>query len=230
MFMNRICSRVTGSDIPVSGVNDTSAKLRLSAFPRTGILCAVLLSSSACERSLPEDALSQEVDRSTIIERSYEARIGTAFDAADSPPIIGVTANEIELPAEGGDSIWGALGVTAENEVWVGISGSGSKGGQLLTLTAVDNMARSRGSVVDQRSAGQSPEANQSQTKIHSRIREADDGFVYFTSMDETGESWRDNRLPKYGGRLWRLKPGQEPWEQVMTAPEALIALETTGR
>jgi hypothetical protein len=188
------------------------------------------LSSSACEQSSPGGAQSQGIDLPTVIERSYEARIGTAFDTADSPPITGVAATEVELPAEGGDSIWGALGVTAETDVWVGISGSGSKGGQLLSLTAVDNVARSRGSVVDQRSPDQSPEANQNQKKIHSRIREADDGFVYFTSMDETGESWPDNRLPQYGGRLWRLRPGQEAWEQVMTTPEALIALETTGR
>ncbi|MDB4543022.1 hypothetical protein N9241_02145 [bacterium] len=204
--------------------------MRLSTFPRTGILCAVLLGSSACEQSLPEGASSQVIDTPTIIERSYEARIGTAFDTPDSPPITGVVATEIELPAEGGDSIWGALGVTAETNVWAGISGSGSKGGQLLSLKAVDNVARSRGSVADQRIPDQSPEANQTQSKIHSRIREADDGFVYFTSMDETNESWRDKQLPQYGGRLWRLKPGQKAWEQVMTTPEALIALETTGR
>lgn len=203
--------------------------MRLSKF-RTGILCAALLSSSACEQSSPGGAVAQTIDPATIIERSYEARLGTAFDATDSPPITGVIATEVELPAEGGDSIWGALGVTAEDNVWVGISGSGSRGGQLMSLKANDNVARSRGSVVDQRSPDQSPEANQNQTKIHSRIREADDGFVYFTSMDETGESWSDNRLPQYGGRLWRLKPGQEAWEQVITAPEALIALETTGR
>jgi hypothetical protein len=154
--------------------------LRLSTFPRTGILCVVLLSSSACEQSSPGGAQSQGIDLPTVIERSYEARIGTAFDTADSPPITGVAATEVELPAEGGDSIWGALGVTGETDVWVGISGSGSgsKGGQLLSLTAVDNVARSRGSVVDQRSPDQSPEANQNQKKIHSRIREADDGFV----------------------------------------------------
>jgi hypothetical protein len=188
------------------------------------------LGLSACEQSSPQGAPSRGIDPPYISQRSYEARIGTAFDAADSPPIIGVTANEIELPAEGGDSIWGALGVTTTTDVWVGISGSGSKGGQLLSLTAVDNVARSRGSAVDQRSPGQSQEANQHQNKIHSRIREADDGFVYFTSMNETGESWRDNRLPQYGGRLWRLQPEKKAWEQVMTTPEALIALETTGR
>jgi hypothetical protein len=202
--------------------------LRLSKF-RTGILCAVLLSAGGCGQSSP-GAPPQTTDPPIILERSYEARLGTAFDAPDSPPIIGVVATEVELPAEGGDSIWGALGITAGTEVWVAISGSGSRGAQLVSLTADDNVVHSRGSVVDQPSPGQSTAANLSQKKIHSRIRQADDGFVYFTSMDETGESWPDNRLPLYGGRLWRLKHGQAAWEQVTTAPEALIALETTGR
>lgn len=141
-----------------------------------------------------------------------------------------MVATEIELPSDGGNSIWGALGVTAESGVWVGISGSSSKGGQLLSLKAVDTAAHSHGSVVDQRDSDESTEALQYQGKIHSRIREADDGFVYFTSMNETNESWRDNRLPQYGGRLWRLKPGQKAWEHVMSTPEALVALETTRR
>ena len=141
-----------------------------------------------------------------------------------------MVATEIELPSDGGNSIWGALGVTAESGVWVGISGSSSKGGQLLSLKAVDTAAHSHGSVVDQRDSDESTEALQYQGKIHSRIREADDGFVYFTSMDETNESWRDKQLPQYGGRLWRLRPAEQTWEQVMTTPEALIALETTGR
>ena len=68
------------------------------------------------------------------------------------------------------------------------------------------------------------------QAKIHSHIQQADDGYVYFASMDETGESWRQQRLPQWGSHLWRIDPASGAWEHVLSAPEGLIAVNAVGR
>lgn len=65
--------------------------------------------------------------------------------------------------------------------------------------------------------------------KIHSKIVQAADGLLYFASMDEQGESDRTGRLPDWGSHLWRLRPGDERWEHLFSAPEALIAVAAAG-
>ena len=69
--------------------------------------------------------------------------------------------------------------------------------------------------------------ASQSQGKIHSQIVAANDGYLYFSSFDEAGET--DVRLPDYGGHLWRLNTQSGQWEHLLATPEALIAVNTDG-
>jgi hypothetical protein len=47
--------------------------------------------------------------------------------------------------------------------------------------------------------------AGDKQMKIHSRIVQMPDGYVYFASMDETGEQDDGSKLPTWGGHLWRM-------------------------
>jgi hypothetical protein len=61
--------------------------------------------------------------------------------------------------------------------------------------------------------------------KIHSKIVQGDDGNLYFTSMDEAGETTDGSRLPTWGGHLWRLRLPDYSWEHLLATPEALIAV-----
>lgn len=83
----------------------------------------------------------------------------------------------------------------------------------------LDNLSRSGRSV-----------AGVSQVKIHSKIWQADDGYLYFTSSDEEGEKEDGSQLPQWGSHLWRIDPIGGRWEHLMTAPEGLITAACSGR
>ncbi|MEM8670819.1 MAG: hypothetical protein AAGG48_25045 [Planctomycetota bacterium] len=70
------------------------------------------------------------------------------------------------------------------------------------------------------------------QAKIHSKPVQSDDGYIYFTSMDERGEKPDGSTLPIWGSHLWRLDPMAEEvyWEHVRAFPDALIATNCTGK
>src|SRR5207244_299265 len=69
---------------------------------------------------------------------------------------------------------------------------------------------------------------HETQMKIHSRIVQASDGFLYFSSMDESGEADDGSKLPTWGRHLWRRGPSGV-WEHLAATPEALIAVATGG-
>jgi hypothetical protein len=66
--------------------------------------------------------------------------------------------------------------------------------------------------------------------KIHSRIVRADDGYLYFASMDEQGERSDGSRLPTWGSHLWRLRPEEPRWEHLLHVPYGLVAAAGAGR
>jgi hypothetical protein len=66
------------------------------------------------------------------------------------------------------------------------------------------------------------------QNKLHSKFYQANDGYIYFSSFDEGGESEGVN--PTWGGNLWRKKPHDINWEHLLATEEALVAVNTNGR
>jgi hypothetical protein len=66
--------------------------------------------------------------------------------------------------------------------------------------------------------------------KIHSKIYQAADGRVYFSSQDEHDEAGDGSRNALYGGRIFALEPTTNIWECIHTSPEGLIALSARGR
>ena len=69
------------------------------------------------------------------------------------------------------------------------------------------------------------------QMKIHSKPVQANDGFLYFASMDEYGEKEDGTRLPFYGSNLWRIRANvskniiaETEWEHLLALPEGIIA------
>ena len=65
------------------------------------------------------------------------------------------------------------------------------------------------------------------QVKLHSRIVEAADGLLYFSTFDEAGEDQHSMSLPRWGGHLWRMQPADGQWEHLLSTKEALIAVKT---
>ena len=87
-----------------------------------------------------------------------------------------------------------------------------------------------RGSVVDQLAAAGLRQEGEGQVKIHSKIIPANDGWLYFTSMDEDGEDASANVLPRWGGHLWRVEPRTNQWQHLIATREALVAAAGVGR
>ena len=202
-----------------------------------GIAGVLIITASGCDSNTPSGRTATDQRSIPLLfndERTFHDRVGTNFpvvDAGESKAVSGqcCKVDVIELQATGsGDAIWGSLGVLDDGSIWVGVSGAGDTAGQIVEIPADSLTAHHIGSVSEQTTAA-GENLNQ-QKKVHSRIRRAADGKVYFSSMNESGESWRDNRLPEFGSYIWSTSEPNNRWSEVIKAPEAIIALETTGR
>ncbi|MBI1336130.1 MAG: hypothetical protein GC164_04110 [Phycisphaera sp.] len=127
-------------------------------------------------------------------------------------------------------AIWGSLGHDDKGHIYFGVSMHSSGSARLYEYRPETDEIVPHGDVVsalDNTGVRTAQDFGISQMKIHSRIVQANDGHMYFTSMDEEGEDDATQTLPKWGSHLWRLTlPGCE-WEHVARADEALIALGT---
>ncbi|MCG8585204.1 MAG: hypothetical protein MI757_10870 [Pirellulales bacterium] len=140
---------------------------------------------------------------------------------------------EIAVPEFlGGYAIWGATGRDDEGNIWFGVSSDHRDlpSARLFRYDLAADVVTDMGDAVGRlRTAGVHRDG-ESQMKIHSKIVQADDGYLYFASMDETGEKEKPLVYPTWGGHLWRMAAGSDEWEHLLTTKEALIAVSTTGR
>lgn len=128
-------------------------------------------------------------------------------------------------------AIWGATGRDDAGRIYIGVScypGPGSSAALLRVnqgggATVIGNVLAEQRRTIDALPA-------EGQNKIHSKICQADDGYIYFASLDEQGEKSDGSVGPTWGGHLWRQKPDESNWEHVLAAPEGLIAVATAGR
>lgn len=136
----------------------------------------------------------------------------------------------INLPRfPGANAVWGATGSDARGGIWAGISAVG--GGNSAHLVEFDpKISRifDRGDVLGELAKLGPRPGEESQNRLHSRMVQAADGWLYFASTDEVDES--DTSPPRWGSHLWRLRPGVGRWEHVLAVPEGLIALAGAGR
>lgn len=58
----------------------------------------------------------------------------------------------------------------------------------------------------------------------------AADGWLYFASTDEEGESPLGDVPPRWGGHLWRIHPDRHVWQHLLATPEGLVAVSGAGR
>lgn len=161
--------------------------------------------------------------------RSFEQQVGTRYHPVqpqNNPALTEVTAHWFE----GASSIWGATGRDDDGHIWLGVSGNKVNPAHLVEFDPDLNRFIDHGDPVSAlRKAGIYREGEE-QNKIHSKIIQMDDGWLYFSSMDETGEQEDGSRLPKWGSHFWRFKPSIDEWEHLFSAPEGLIAVSGVGR
>ena len=135
-------------------------------------------------------------------------------------------------PFPGAHALWGSTGQDSRGHIWFGVTAEGNAvpSAHLFEYDPEAGRIFDRGNVVDQLKAAGLLRPEERQAKIHSRIVQGPENYLYFASMDEEGESSNGSRLPTWGGHLWRLKLDTNRWEHLLAAPEALIAVAGSDR
>ncbi len=165
-----------------------------------------------------------------------EHRLGTHFEIDLERFLKPPRLSEVELPDRpGAHSIWGSTGRDHLGRIYFGVSSYGidNPSAYLLRLDTTTDTIVSLGDVngkLDELGVRTTKESPETQVKIHSKICQASDGKLYFSSQDEQDELGDGSRNPKFGGRLLRIDPKTDKWESLLSTPEALIALATNGR
>jgi len=166
------------------------------------------------------------------IDRTLAQRTGSYFTPAPPDPFQAPSVTEIPIPGfPGGDAIWGATGRDDRGHIWFGVTEkAGSHSARLFEYAPESGQVNNRGSVVDHLWKAGLSHIGEGQIKIHSKIIPADDGYLYFASLDEEGENADGSKLPTWGSHLWRVHPATHRWEHLFGAPEGLIAVSGTGQ
>ena len=160
------------------------------------------------------------------------ARSGSVFLPPPDSAFAAPTVRELPLPAvAGGASVWGATGRDRRGRIYAAVSVHDTGASpHLFEFDPASGQWRDRGNPRDELRRLGLLRDGESQVKLHSRIVQAADGYLYFASFDEDGEDQRSHTRPRWGGHLWRMHPEREGWEHLLATPDALIAVATTGR
>ncbi len=162
---------------------------------------------------------------------SYAELTGSSFAPPAGDPLRSPEVRQLKLPPiPHASSVWGATGRDARGRIWVGVSSwSGEVGAHLLQYDPDTDEWYDRGAVLEQLRAAGVYRAGESQTKIHSKIVPAEDGWLYFASTDEEGEV-EGSVPPRWGAHLWRIHPDSYQWQHLAAVPEGLVAVSGVGR
>jgi hypothetical protein len=137
----------------------------------------------------------------------------------------------IDIPDFWGQhAIWGATGTDREGRIWLGVSSNdfGTGSAHLYRYDPATGQIVDTGDVVGALEKAGVRRPDEKQMKIHSRIVQMPDGYLYFASMDESGEKGDGSRLPRWGGHLWRIG-ARGRWQHLAAVPHALIAVAAGG-
>ena len=191
------------------------------------VIIAALLAAAAAFYFLSQEASAP--DQNPITPRSPAQQAGTIFqpyNSARTPAFIEINQSWFE----GANSIWGATGRDDQGHIWLGVSGSESTPARLFEYDPASDAFTDHGDTVSALKANGIYRQGENQVKIHSKIVPMDDGWLYFSSMDESGENADEGQLPKWGSHLWRYRSSAGHWEHLFAAPEGLIAVSGVGR
>lgn len=174
-------------------------------------------------------ACGNDASTQVVGARTVQDRLGTRFLPAtsfDAPRV-----SQISVPVTANtDAIWGATGRDDAGRVYFGASthGGNTRTAYLYQYHPDTGALYSQGNVLTELHRAGFDQDGQGQNKLHSKIYQANDGYLYFASFDEDGET--DDITPLWGGHLWRKKPDDVHWEHLLATKEALIAVNTAGR
>ena len=191
------------------------------------ITLILVLASAAIIYFLPPE--TNGLEQYTSKPRSFGQQAGTRYLPIE--PALKPAFTEISQTwFQGANSIWGASGRDDSGHIWFGVSGSGQTPAHLYEYDPKLDMFTDHGDPVSALKTAGIYRQGEEQIKIHSKIIQMDDGWLYFTSMDETGERSDGSQLPRWGSHFWRYSPSADHWEHLFSAPEGLIAVSGIGR
>ncbi len=166
------------------------------------------------------------------LARGFAETTGSVFtgppkDALAPPRII-----EIPIPPFPDiHAIWGSSGRDDSGRIWFGVSAVNDHySAHLMQYDPASGRMTDRGDVLSALAAVRPLRPGEGQIKIHSKLIEADDGYLYFSSTDEEGEGEDGSAPPKWGSHLWRVRPENPVWEHMLAVPEGLTCAGGAGR
>jgi len=199
-------------------------KSRATIMTILGIVTAATVAISWYRLAPSSDRLAQPT-------LSYEELTGSLFSPVGGDPLRAPSLRDLPLPTTpDATAVWGATGRDARGHIWVGVSAT--RAGMSAHLLEFDPALKNwldRGAVVEQLKRAGLFRSGEGQIKIHSKIVSGGDGWLYFASADEEGET-EEGALPRWGGHLWRIDPQRAVWEHLFATPEGLIAVSGVGR
>ncbi|HET6429382.1 MAG TPA: carboxypeptidase-like regulatory domain-containing protein [Phycisphaerae bacterium] len=224
--VNLLAGRWDGEDLPSMGRvrTDRDGAYRIGALP-AGQDYTVAVRAT---RRMPVDVHVAPADPAAAVQ-APTAVLPPAFRDVPAPAI-----RLVPLPRiPDADAIWGAVTMDRRGHIWFGITMDeklDQPSAHLVEYDPATDKAVDRGDAITQLKRAGVYREGEGQLKVHSRVVEADDGYLYFASMDEKGEDMAKEVLPKWGSHLWRIRPDGKDWEHLLTAPEALITLDAGKR
>ena len=200
---------------------------------RLGIVLLAALAACALAVVIATMLRDREAAANAILPMlTYEELTGSRFLPPSGNPNRAPTVRVLDVPDfTGATAIWGSTGRDRRGRLWFGVSASGDGGSaHLFAFDPAGNSWRDHGSVVEQLKTAGLYKPGEGQVKIHSRIVQGGDGWLYFASTDEEGEKEDGSAPPRWGGHFWRIDPERGQWQHLFAAPEGLVAVAGVGR
>jgi hypothetical protein len=213
--------------------------LAVPALVASAVLVAILVRGAGQATGDEKDGAHSLAGSGSVLDdpdtgrTSFAELTGSRFDPAPINDVLPPTLIRVRIPLFAGQyAIWGATGRDSRGHIWVGVSASGVEipSAHLMEYLPEIDQVIDRGDAVGALKRAGLYRQGEGQMKIPSKIVQAADGYLYFASMDEQGESTDGGRLPTWGSHLWRIRPEGGDWEHLLSAPEGLIAVSCVGR
>jgi hypothetical protein len=168
------------------------------------------------------------------VARGFAQRTGSVLTPPPRNKLALPHVTRIPIPAfPDMHAIWGSSGRDDSGQLWFGVSAvSDHCSGHLMQFDPATSRTVDRGDVLTALRTVRKLRPGEGQIKIHTRITEADDGCLYFSSTDEQGEADDGRSSGIWGGHLWRLRrtAAAPQWEHLLELPEGLTCTIGAGR
>ena len=164
-------------------------------------------------------AKAENPSRPAAPRRTPAARMGTHFAEPSAAFLRAPVLQSIALPGiADATAIGGATGRDDAGRIFFGLTcdSDDDASARLLGFDFRNNRAVVLGDVVAELKRARIWRTGESQSEIQSKICAADDGSVYFASLDELGVKEDGSALPTWGGHLWSLRPSDGVWQHVL--------------